>query len=165
MPELSKIVPCLWFDDRAEDAARLYVSLFPGSAIDTIVRFGTEGFEHHGRPAGSVMTVAFHLGAQRFTALNGGPRFTFSEAVSFQVMCEDQSEIDHLWDALTRDGGQGSRCGWLRDRFGLSWQIVPRSLPAMMSDPDPARVARVTSAFLPMEKLDLAAIEKAYRGA
>jgi predicted 3-demethylubiquinone-9 3-methyltransferase (glyoxalase superfamily) len=165
MAEISKIVPCLWFDSCAEDAASFYVTLFPGSGIDTVVRYGSEGVEHHGKPAGTVMTVAFHLGAQHFTALNGGPRFTFSEAVSFQVMCDDQGEIDRLWEALTRDGGKESRCGWLKDRFGLSWQIVPRAIATMMSDPDPARVARVMEAFLPMTKLDLPTIERAYRGA
>lgn len=165
MTELSRIVPCLWFDSSAEEAAAFYVGLFPGSGIDAVARYGSEGFEHHGKAPGTAMTVAFHLGAHAFTALNGGPRFTFSEAVSFQVMCDDQAEIDRLWSGLTQGGGEESRCGWLKDRFGLSWQIVPRSLPGMMTDPDPARVARVMQALLPMGKLDLATLERAHRGA
>jgi predicted 3-demethylubiquinone-9 3-methyltransferase (glyoxalase superfamily) len=163
MTILSKITPCLWFDSEAEDAARLYTSVFPDSGIDQVSRYGEEGFEHHHRPAGSVMTVVFRLAGQTFTALNGGPLFKFSEAVSFQISCDTQAEIDHYWSKLS-DGGQEGPCGWLKDRFGLSWQVVPSILPAMMTDPDPAKVGRVTNAFLQMKKLDLAAIRRAYEG-
>lgn len=164
MAKLSKITPCLWFDSQAEEAARFYVSLFPNAGIDTISRYSSEGCDTHGRPAGSVMVVAFHLEGQPFTALNGGPLFRFSEAISFQVLCDTQAEIDKLWDALTSDGGVEGQCGWLKDRFGLSWQIVPSSIPQMMTDPDPRKVARVTAAFMGMRKLDMAAIERAHRG-
>ena len=116
-----KIVPCLWFDDQGEDAANLYVSIFPNSRIGEISRYGKEGFEIYGREAGTVMTVEFFLDGQRFVALNGGPLFTFSEAISFQILCDDQEEIDHYWEKLT-DGGEEGPCGWLKDRFGLSWQ-------------------------------------------
>lgn len=165
MTRFSKITPCLWFDGRAEEAAALYVSLFEDAGIDSVSRFGKEGFEHHGQPEGSVMTVAFHIEGQSFTALNGGPLFKFSEAISFQVLCDTQAEIDRLWAALTEDGGSEGHCGWLKDRFGLSWQIVPSAMPQFMKDADPAKVARVTRAFLSMSKLDLAAIERAYHGA
>jgi predicted 3-demethylubiquinone-9 3-methyltransferase (glyoxalase superfamily) len=161
MTTLSKIAPCLWFDSQAEDAAKLYTSIFPDSAIDEISRYGKEGFEQHGRPEGSVMTVAFRIAGQRFTALNGGPLFKFSEAVSFQIYCDTQAEIDHYWSKLS-DGGEEGPCGWLKDRFGLSWQVVPSILPAMMTDPDRAKVGRVTNAFMQMKKLDLAAIERAF---
>lgn len=161
--KMNRISPCLWFDSQAEEAARLYVSLFERSSILTVTRYGTEGFEHHRRPAGSVMTVAFELEGTTFTALNGGPLFTFSEAISLQVLCDTQAEIDRLWGALC-EGGTPSRCGWLKDRFGLAWQVVPAALPTMMSDADPAVIARVTRAFMPMTKLDLATIERAYRG-
>ncbi len=164
MPKLSKITPCLWFDTQAEDAARLYVSLFEDSGIDRISRYGKAGYEHHKKPEGSVMTVAFHLAGQSFTALNGGPMFKLSEAVSFQVGCDTQAEIDRLWDALIAEGGSPSQCGWLKDRYGLSWQILPSKLGEMMSDPDPAKVGRVSQAFLRMSKFDLATIERAYRG-
>jgi len=163
MATLPKISPCLWFDDQAEEAARFYVSVFDDAEIDMITRYGEEGFEIHGRPEGSVMTVDFVIGDQRFTALNGGPHFTFSEAVSFQVFCEDQAEIDRFWSALS-EGGEEGQCGWLKDRFGLSWQVVPTAMTAMMRDGDPAGVARVTEAFLQMKKFDLAALERAYAG-
>jgi predicted 3-demethylubiquinone-9 3-methyltransferase (glyoxalase superfamily) len=163
MSSLSKIAPCLWFDSQAEDAAALYTSIFPDSGIDQIARYGKEGFEHHGRPAGSVMIVAFHIAGQKFTALNGGPLFKFSEAISFQISCDTQEEIDRYWSKLS-DGGEEGPCGWLKDRFGLSWQVVPSALDTMMTDPDRAKVGRVTNAFMQMKKLDLAAIERAYRG-
>ena len=161
--KLSKIAPCLWFDSQAEDAADLYVSIFPDSAIDAVSRYGREGFEVHGRPAGSVMAVSFRLCGQSFTALNGGPLFTFSEAISFQISCATQKEIDHYWKKLS-DGGQEGPCGWLKDKFGLSWQVVPAALPAMMTDPDSSKGERVMKAFMPMKKLDLAVLERAYRG-
>jgi predicted 3-demethylubiquinone-9 3-methyltransferase (glyoxalase superfamily) len=163
MTALSKIAPCLWFDSAAEDAAKHYVSIFPDSGIDRITRYGNEGFEVHHRPAGSVMTVAFHLAGQSFTALNGGPLFQFSEAISLQVFCDTQAEIDHYWRRLG-EGGEEGPCGWLKDRFGLSWQVVPSVMEAMMSDPDSRRSERVMKAFLGMKKLDLAAIERAFSG-
>lgn len=165
MPTIKmRIAPCLWFDTEAEDAAKLYVSVFPNSKIGSISRFPDAGQEVHGKPAGSVMLVAFELDGQPFTALNGGPQFKHSEAVSFQVMCETQEEVDHYWNALTANGGQEGPCGWLKDRFGLSWQVVPTAIPRMMSDPDPAKPARVMQAFMQMKKLDIAALERAYRG-
>jgi len=158
------ITPCLWFDTEAEDAAKLYVSIFPNSKIDTVSRFPDAGQDVHGKPAGSVMVVAFELDGQPFTALNGGPQFKHSEAVSFQVMCETQGDVDHYWNALTANGGQEGPCGWLKDKFGVSWQVVPTAIPRMMSDPDPAKPARVMQAFMQMKKMDIAALERAYRG-
>jgi predicted 3-demethylubiquinone-9 3-methyltransferase (glyoxalase superfamily) len=158
-----KIVPCLWFDDQAEDAASLYVSIFPNSRLGEVSRYGKEGFEIHRREAGTVMTVEFFLDGQRFVALNGGPLFTFSEAISFQIHCDDQEEIDHYWEKLT-DGGEEGPCGWLKDRFGLSWQVVPRVLPEMLMSKDHAASQRVTKAFLQMKKFDIAALKRAYEG-
>jgi len=163
MTHLSKITPCLWFDSQAEEAAKLYVSIFPDAGIDEIARYGKEGFEVHGRPAGSVLTVGFHIAGQKFVALNGGPLFKFSEAVSFQIFCDTQAEIDHYWSKLG-EGGEEGQCGWLKDRFGLSWQVVPSAMPAMMSDPDVRRGERVMKAFMPMKKLDLATLQRAYEG-
>jgi len=160
MPKLS---PCLWFDREAEEAARFYVSVFRDSGIDAVSRYGKEGHEVHGKPEGTVMTVAFHLGEQAFTALNGGPQFHFSEAISFQVPCETQAEVDYYWNSLSAGGEEGP-CGWLKDRFGLSWQVVPTALPRLLSDPDPAKRERVTKAFMGMKKLDVAALERAARG-
>jgi predicted 3-demethylubiquinone-9 3-methyltransferase (glyoxalase superfamily) len=160
MTSVPKITPFLWFDTQAEEAANLYVSIFPDSEIEAISRYGKEGFELHGRPAGSVMTVSFRLAGQTITALNGGPVYKLSEAFSFQVHCDTQEEIDHYWSKLSAGGSEG-RCGWLEDRFGLSWQIVPSALPRLMSDPDPRKVQRVTRAFLQMSKFDLAALERA----
>ena len=148
----SAIVPCLWFDHQAEEAARFYTSLFARSGVDRVARVD-----------GKVLTVSFHLEGVAFTALNGGPRFPFTEAISLQVMCDGQAEVDRLWAALT-EGGSESRCGWLKDRYGLSWQILPDVLPALMSDPDPEKVARVVQALMPMSKLELATLERAYRG-
>jgi len=160
---MQRITPCLWFDGQAEEAARFYVSIFEDSGIDAVSRYGKEGFEVHGQPEGSVMTVAFHLGGQPFTALNGGPQFRFSEAISFQVACETQAEVDHFWSRLAAGGEEGP-CGWLKDRFGLSWQIVPTVLTQMLGDPDAGKRERVTKAFLQMKKLDVAALERAYAG-
>jgi predicted 3-demethylubiquinone-9 3-methyltransferase (glyoxalase superfamily) len=160
---LNKITPCLWFDSEAEEAANFYVSLFENSRIKRISRYGKEGFEVHGRPAGSVMTVEFELAGQTFTALNGGPIFKFTEAVSFQVHCATQAEVDRFWSRLS-EGGQEGPCGWLKDRYGLSWQVVPAVLPEMLLDPDPAKAQRVTKAFLQMKKFDIAALERAYQG-
>lgn len=160
-----RISPCLWFDSRAEDAARFYTAIFPSSRITHISRYGETGQEVHGRPPGSVMVVAFELDGQPFTALNGGPVFKFNEAVSLQVNCDTQAEIDHYWNRLS-DGGESraQQCGWLKDRFGLSWQVVPKVLPKMMTDPDPRKSDRVMAAVLQMKKLDLAALERAYAG-
>jgi predicted 3-demethylubiquinone-9 3-methyltransferase (glyoxalase superfamily) len=158
-----KIVPCLWFDDQGENAANHYVSIFPNSRIGEVSRYGKEGFEIHGREAGTVMTVEFFLDGQRFVALNGGPLFKFNEAISFQIHCDDQKEIDHYWEKLT-DGGEEGPCGWLKDRFGLSWQVVPQVLPEMLMSKDHAASQRVTKAFLQMKKFDIAALKRAYEG-
>ncbi len=158
------ITPCLWFDTQAEEAANLYCSVFPDSKVTAISRYPEAGQEIHRKPAGSVMVVAFELDGQPFTALNGGPNFKFDEAVSFQVMCETQDEIDHYWGKLTAGGGQEGPCGWLKDKFGLSWQVVPAAIPRMMSDPDAKKTARVMNAFMQMKKLDIAALERAYAG-
>ncbi len=146
---------CLWFDAHAEQAATFYTSLFDGSRITAISR----------QPGGQALLVVFELDGVAFQALNGGPHYKLSEACSLSVACDTQAEIDRLWSALIADGGEEGQCGWLKDRFGLSWQIVPRALGAMMTDPDPARVARVVAAFMPMKKLDLRALEAASRGA
>jgi predicted 3-demethylubiquinone-9 3-methyltransferase (glyoxalase superfamily) len=160
---VQKIAPCLWFDHEGEEAARFYVSIFPDSGIDAVSRYGKEGFEIHGKPEGTAMTVSFHLGGQSFTALNGGPQYRFSEAVSFQVSCETQAEVDHYWGKLS-EGGEEGPCGWLKDRFGLSWQVVPTALPRLLGDPDAAKRERVTKAFMQMKKFDIAALERAWAG-
>ncbi|MCK9208542.1 MAG: VOC family protein [Salinivirgaceae bacterium] len=149
---IQKITPCLWFDSQAEEAARFYTSIFKNSSIGDISRFGKEGFEFHGKPEGTVMTVGFTLDGQLFTALNGGPIFTFNESVSFMVGCDTQNEIDYYWNKLT-EGGQESNCGWLKDKFGVSWQIIPNILSKLMTDPEKA--PRVTQAFLQMKKFDI----------
>lgn len=159
-----KITPCLWFDREAEDAANFYCSIFANSRIDRISRYVDAGQEIHGKEAGSVMVVAFELEGQKFVALNGGPQFKFDEAVSFQISCASQKEIDYFWDRLTSDGGKEGPCGWLKDKFGLSWQVVPNQLIDMMLDKDAKKVARVTNAFLQMKKFDIAALERAYDG-
>lgn len=147
------ITPCLWFDGQAEEAANFYLSVFKNSKINTISHYGKEGFEVHGQKEGTVMTVEFEINGQPFTALNGGPIFKFTEAVSFQVFCDTQQEIDDYWEKLTGDGGQEIACGWLKDQFGLSWQIVPSILPKLMSDPK--RAGRVMEAFMKMIKFDI----------
>jgi len=157
------IAPCLWFDTRAEEAAKSYVSIFPDSGIDRVSHYVNEGVEIHGKPAGSVLTVDFHIGQTRITALNGGPQFKFTEAISLQVFCDTQREIDEYWRELSRGGSEGP-CGWLKDAFGLSWQIVPTVLNEMIVDPDKAKVARVTKAYLQMRKFDIAALKRAYEG-
>lgn len=165
MAIIQKITPCLWFDSQAEDAAKFYVSLFENSAIGTITRYGKEGFEVHGGREGSVMTVSFRLEGQEFTALNGGPHFKFSEAISFVVRCETQTEVDHYWDKLGEGGDERARqCGWLKDKYGVSWQIVPAALFEMMSSTDRIKSERVMRAMLQMKKLDLAALRRAYEG-
>ena len=157
------ISPCLWFDDQAEEAARFYTSIFPNSRIGRISRYGKEGHDIHGRPEGSVMTVEFELDGRTFTALNGGPVFKFNEAVSFQVYCETQDEVDFYWEKLSNGGGpQAQQCGWLKDRYGLSWQIVPSALIQMLQDNDKARSGRVMKALLQMKKLDIRGLQRAY---
>jgi predicted 3-demethylubiquinone-9 3-methyltransferase (glyoxalase superfamily) len=156
---MRSISPFLWFDTQAEEAAKFYVSLFPNSRILNTSRYSEAG----PGPAGSVMVVEFELNGQRFLALNGGPHFSFTEAVSFSIDCDTQDEIDHYWTKLT-DGGQEVQCGWLKDKFGLSWQVNPVILGKLMSDPNPAKAARVASAMLKMKKFDIPTLERAYRG-
>lgn len=158
-----KITPCLWFDTQAEEAANFYVSIFKNSKIGRISRYGKEGHEIHGKAAGSVMAVEFEIEGQTFVALNGGPHFKFNEAVSFQVHCETQEEVDFFWSRLTAGGSDGP-CGWLKDKYGVSWQVVPTVLPQMLMDPDPAKSQRVTKAFLQMKKFDLEELRRAYDG-
>jgi predicted 3-demethylubiquinone-9 3-methyltransferase (glyoxalase superfamily) len=153
---MNEITPCLWFDTEGEDAAKLYTSVFPNSKILNISRYGEAG----PRDAGTVMTVDFELGGQKFLALNGGPDFKFSEAISFQVSCETQDEVDMFWSKLS-EGGEEGPCGWLKDRFGLSWQIVPTALPRLLGDPDQEKAQRVMAAMLKMRKIDIAELERA----
>jgi predicted 3-demethylubiquinone-9 3-methyltransferase (glyoxalase superfamily) len=159
-----RIAPCLWFDTEAEDAAKFYCTVFDNSRIVTVSRYGEEGHDIHGKPAGTVMAVEFQLDGQTFAALNGGPQFKFSEAISFQIRCKDQAEVDRYWAKLTADGGEEGPCGWLKDRFGLSWQIVPAVLFEMLTDKDHAASQRVTKAFLQMKKFDIAALRRAFEG-
>ena len=158
-----KITPFLWFDDKAEEAAKFYASIFKNSKIGKIMRYDEEAAKPTGRPAGSVMTVEFQLDGQDFVALNGGPIFKFTEAVSFVVNCENQEEVDYFWKKLSASGEE-SRCGWLKDKFGLSWQIVPTVLTEMLADKDVARAKRVMHAMLQMDKIDIPALQKAYDG-
>ena len=153
---MPKPTPCLWFDTQGEDAARFYTSVFPNSRIVDVARFGEAG----PREAGTVMVVSFELDGQPFTALNGGPHYTFTEAVSFTVECADQAEVDRYWETLSEGGEQG-QCGWLKDRFGLSWQIVPARLTELLGDPDRARAQRVMTAMLGMRKIEIAELEAA----
>jgi len=160
-----RITPCLWFDDQAEEAARFYTSIFPNSRILDVSRYGKAGYEIHRRPAGSVMTVVFELDGHRFTGLNGGPVFTFNEAVSFEINCKDQEEIDYYWTRLGEGGDPSAQqCGWLKDRFGLSWQVVPVQLGELMTRGTAEQTNRVTDAFLRMKKIDIAELERAYSG-
>lgn len=160
MTDKSKIVPCLWFDSNAEEAADFYISVFgDGSVIDT-TRNGPDG----PGPEGSVLAMTFEVAGQRFQAINGGPTFTFTEAISMSVSCDTQEEVDRYWNALLEGGGQEVQCGWLKDRFGLSWQIVPNALPRMLRDGDTAQASRVMQAMMQMVKLDVATLEAAYEG-
>jgi predicted 3-demethylubiquinone-9 3-methyltransferase (glyoxalase superfamily) len=159
---MQKIVPNLWFDNEAEEAANYYVSIFKDARILDITRYPEAATEVSGKPAGSVLTVEFEINGQRFVGLNGGSDFKFSEAVSFAIECEDQAEVDYYWDSLTANGGEESMCGWLKDRFGVSWQVVPKALDEMMKDDNQAKVNAATAAFLQMRKLDLATIQKAF---
>lgn len=156
---MPRITPNLWFDTEAKEAAEYYVSLFPNSRITNVSYYGEAG----PGPAGTVLTVDFELDGQRFTAINGGPHFTFDEAVSFLIDCADQDEIDFYWDRLT-EGGEESQCGWLKDRFGLSWQVVPRGMEEVFSDPDPKRAQRAMQAMMGMRKLDIDALRRAADG-
>ena len=153
-----KVLPCLWFDGVAEEAANFYVTLLPDSHVDKVWRSPAET---PSGPAGMVLTVDFTLAGQQFQGLNGGPRFKFNEAVSFAIECEDQAEVDRLWQALTQNGGEPGRCGWLKDRFGLSWQITPRRLNQLLNDPDPDRARRAMEAMLQMGKIEVVELEQA----
>jgi predicted 3-demethylubiquinone-9 3-methyltransferase (glyoxalase superfamily) len=159
------IVPCLWFDTQAEDAARFYTGIFKNSTIGTITRYSEAGREVHGRAAGTVMTVEFDLNGQKFTALNGGPHFKFNEAISFQIMCQNQQEVDHYWNKLSQGGDPSAQqCGWLKDKFGVSWQVVPTPLLEMLTDSDREKADRTMEAMLQMKKLDIAELERAHEG-
>jgi predicted 3-demethylubiquinone-9 3-methyltransferase (glyoxalase superfamily) len=153
-----KMTLCLWFDNQAEEAAGFYTSLFKNSKIESISRYGKEGFEIHGQKEGTVMTISFSINGQSFTALNGGPIFKFNEATSLQIFCDTQEEIDYYWDNLSK-GGEEGQCGWLKDKFGFSWQVIPSILPALMTDP--AKSGRVTEAFLKMKKFDIETLKNA----
>ena len=153
---MQKITPCLWFDTEGEDAAKLYTSVFPNSKINKVTRYGAAG----PRPEGSVMTVDFELEGLQFVALNGGPNYKLNEAVSFQVSCDDQDEVDHYWSKLS-EGGEEGPCGWLKDRFGLSWQIIPKRLPELLNDSDQEKAQRVMAAMLEMRKIEIAGLERA----
>jgi len=156
---MSKITPCLWFDGQAEEAAAFYTSLFPDSRVDDVSRSPAD---NPSTSAGEVLLVFFTLSGQQFIGVNGGPQFRFTEAVSFQIDCEDQAEVDRYWDALVEGGGEHSMCGWLKDRFGLSWQVVPREMGELLGGPDPEGAARAMQAMLQMQKLDVAKLREAY---
>lgn len=162
---ISKIVPNLWFAAQAEEAARFYTSIFPNSGVGRITRYGKAGHDIHGMEAGTVMTVEFTLDGQDFLALNGGPVFKFNEAISFIVNCDTQEEADYFWDKLTQGGDPSAQqCGWLKDKFGVSWQVVPIAFNELMNDPDPEKSERMMEAMLQMKKLDIAALKNAYEG-
>ena len=155
---MQKITPFLWFDDNAEEAVNLYVSIFKNSKINSVSRYGDVG---PGQP-GKVMTMSFELEGQAFTALNGGPQYKFTEAISLEVDCATQAEVDELWNKLTANGGEPGQCGWLKDKFGMSWQIIPTILGKMLTDPDPAKANRVMKAMLGMQKIEIEALKQAY---
>ena len=159
---MQKITPFLWFDNQAEEAARFYTSIFKNSKIGRTLRYGGEAAKASGRPVGSVLTIEFELEGQKFTALNGGPQFEFNESVSFVVYCETQKEVDYFWEKLTANGGQKSECGWLRDKFGLSWQVTPTVLIEMLHDKDPKKSERVINAMMQMQKIDISKLKAAY---
>lgn len=163
MARVSRITPCLWFDHQAEEAARFYTAVFKRSKVVAVTHYGRAGHEVHGRPAGSVMTVAFELDGQAFTALNGGPLFKFNEAVSFQVNCDTQEEVDYYWESLSQGGDpEAQQCGWLKDRYGVSWQIVPSGLARLLADAESEAYQRVITALLQMKKIDIERLELAY---
>jgi predicted 3-demethylubiquinone-9 3-methyltransferase (glyoxalase superfamily) len=160
---MQKITPCLWFDSNAEEAVNFYTSIFKNSKIGNISRYGEAGYEIHGKPAGTVMTIEFELNGQAFTALNAGPLFKFNEAISFQVSCESQEEVDYYWEKLSEGGDKkAQQCGWLKDKYGVSWQIVPTVLGKMLQDNDAARANRVMQALLQMTKIDIQGLKQAY---
>jgi predicted 3-demethylubiquinone-9 3-methyltransferase (glyoxalase superfamily) len=165
MQVIQKITPCLWFDDQAEEAAKFYAAVFKRSRIVNMARYGEAGHDVHGKPAGTVMTVAFELEGQAFTALNGGPMFKFNEAISFQINCETQEEVDYYWDKLSKGGDEkAQQCGWLKDKYGVSWQVVPRVLVEMINDPDYGKSQRAMKAMLQMKKIDIDKLKRAYAG-
>ncbi|HXH08644.1 MAG TPA: VOC family protein [Alphaproteobacteria bacterium] len=165
MPDLQTITPCLWFDDQAEEAAEFYTAIFKHSRILRVTRYGEAGREIHGKPPGSIMTVVFELDGQAFTALNGGPLFTFTEAISFQVRCETQAEVDYYWEKLSEGGdARAQQCGWLKDKYGVSWQVVPTALLEMINDADAEKSRRAMEAMLQMKKIDLETLKRAYAG-
>ena len=160
---MQKISPCLWFDDQGEEAAKFYTSIFKDSKIGDVTRYGKEGYEIHGREEGTVMTVEFEIEGQKFLALNGGPIFKFNEAISFQVYCETQEEVDYYWEKLSEGGDEkAQQCGWLKDKYGVSWQIVPTILIKMLKDKDSEKSQKVMKAMLQMHKLDISILKKAY---
>ncbi|MDQ1636951.1 MAG: hypothetical protein QOF62_290 [Pyrinomonadaceae bacterium] len=159
---MQKITPFLWFDNNAEEAVNFYVSTFKNSKVGNTTRYNEASAKAAGRPEGSLMTAEFQLEGQNFVAINGGPHFKFTEAISFVVDCETQEEVDYFWDKLTADGGQESQCGWLKDKYGLSWQITPRVLIEMIGDKDPQKAQRVMEAMLQMKKIDIATLKQAY---
>lgn len=160
---MPKISPCLWFDDQGEEAAKFYTSIFKDSKIGDVTRYGKEGYEIHGREEGTVMTVEFEIEGQKFLALNGGPIFKFNEAISFQVYCETQEELDYYWEKLSEGGDEkAQQCGWLKDKYGVSWQIVPTILIKMLKDKDSEKSQKVMKAMLQMHKLDISTLKKAY---
>ena len=162
---MNRIAPCLWFDDQAEEAATFYVSVFKNSKITKTTRYTKTGFETHHKPAGSVMTVEFELDGQRFTALNAGPAFQFNEAVSLQIYCDTQQELDDYWDKLSQGADpRAQQCGWLKDRYGLSWQVIPTALPKLLSAPDREKAGRAMQAMLGMVKIDIAGLQAAFDG-
>ena len=162
---IQKITPFLWFDNQAEEAVSFYTSIFKNSRIVSIARYGEEGAEASGRPKGTVMTIAFQLDGQEFVALNGGPIFKFTEAISFVVNCESQDEVDHYWEKLSGGGDpKAQQCGWLKDKYGLSWQIVPTVLITLLNDPDPEKSRRVMKAMLQMKKIDIETLKQAADG-
>ena len=161
---MQKISPCLWFDDNAEDAVKFYVSVFKDSNIGNVTRYGKEGYDIHKKKEGSVMTIDFEIEGQKFLALNGGPIFKFNESISFQIYCDTQEEIDYYWDKLTEDGDKNAQvCGWLKDKFGVSWQVVPVALIKMLENKDSSKTERVMKAMLQMHKLDINALTRAYQ--
>lgn len=165
MPALRNIAPCLWFDDQAEEAARFYTAIFPNSRILRVSRYGEAGREIHGKPAGSVLTVDVELDGQPFTALNGGPHFRFNEAISLQVHCDMQEDVDYFWEKLSEGGDEKAQmCGWLKDRFGVSWQVVPTIVAELMQDHESEAGQRAMSALLRMKKLDIETLRRAYEG-
>ena len=161
----TRIAPCMWFDNEAEAATKFYTGIFKNSRIKATTRYGSAGFEIHRRPAGSVLTVEFELDGQTFTALNGGPQFKFNEAISFQIYCATQKEIDYYWEKLTAGGDpKAQQCGWLKDRFGVSWQVVPTGMEKMLAEPESPGATRAMNALLAMKKVDIAELQRAYAG-